>query len=295
MRDRIRSASSNRAVDAVASHPDDALHRLVQAGQHRQAGEWLVRAHAHEVVSLCRVMSRSRDDADDLAQDVFTRAVQALASFRGHASSRTWLLSIARNRCIDHLRARKRDPWRGVSDEPDAIADDTAMPHDLISRRACVDQALAELAEGERALVVLRYRHGMEFAELAEVFGLREGAVRMRVSRALSRMRSRLDADLATALAPPAAAPAPFAAPAPAKPRRARHATDETQPTPTFDLGFGSRGAAAPPRDASLSRANDGGPPTPQLGAGAAPDPLHLYFVAADEPIDLDRFLRAVA
>lgn len=291
-------------MDAVASHPDDVLHRLVHAGKHREAGEWLVRAHAPEVVSLCRVMSRSREDADDLAQDVFTRAVQALPSFRGHASSRTWLLSIARNRCIDHLRARKRDPWRGVSDEPDAIADETAMPHDLISRRAEVDRALAELAEGERALVVLRYRHELEFSELAEVFGLREGAVRMRISRALSRMRAHLDAaDLSATLAAPAAAPLPAspmarpsAAPAMPAPRRARRATDETQPTPTFDLGFGSPANPTPQAPAKHDgRGLAGGPPTPARGAGAVPDPLHLYFVATDEPIDLGRFLRAVA
>jgi hypothetical protein len=71
------------------------------------------------------------------------------------------------------------------------------------------------LHETDRALVVLRFRQGMDYAEIAQAFGLREGTVRMRLSRALARMRATLQT--------PAALPSTFgAAPAPLRPTAAR-------------------------------------------------------------------------
>lgn len=170
----------------------------VETGQHRRAAEWLVLRYADEVMGLCTAMVRDRVAAEDLVQDVFGRAFMGLAGFRAEASSRTWLLKIARNRCIDHLRARQREPWGGVDPdaelEPDALPDDEPMPHDLLDRRGEVEAALDSLAEGDRALIVLRFRNGLDYSELAMAFGLKEGTVRMRVSRALARMRHALEA-----------------------------------------------------------------------------------------------------
>jgi RNA polymerase sigma factor (sigma-70 family) len=151
--------------------------------------------------------------AEDLTQEVFGRALTALRDFRGESSARTWLLKIARNRCIDHLRARQREPWGGVGDEaePDQHPDSAPLPVDLIARRGQLSLALEQLAEGERALVILRFRHGLDYRELAAAFGLREGAVRMRISRALARMRRAL-------VEPPPPMPQAAPAPAPAPP-----------------------------------------------------------------------------
>lgn len=190
---------------------DAPLANWIRAGDLRRAGEWLVRAHAADVVALCTAMLRDRAAAEDAAQEVFSQAFEHLAGFRGDASPRTWLLAIARNRCIDTLRARKRDPWAGASDddEPDQHADVAPLPAALLAARADVEAALAALGEGERALVVLRFKNGLEVRELAEAFGLREGTVRMRLSRALGRMRAALET-------PPHAAPVVQAAAAPA-------------------------------------------------------------------------------
>lgn len=171
------------------------LAQYLSSGDLRGAGTWLVERHAHEVVGLCRAMVHDAHAAEDLAQEIFGRAFTSLGSFRGESSPRTWLLAIARNRCIDHLRSLKRDPWRGAptgDGDPDMQPDQRPLPSDLISRRDQVASALRQLSEGERALVILRYRHGLEYRELADVFGLKEGAVRMRMSRALSRMRRAL-------------------------------------------------------------------------------------------------------
>jgi len=170
---------------------------LVASAEHRRAAEWLVLHYADEVMGLCLAMVRNRSTAEDLVQDVFGRAFLGLKGFRGDASARTWLLTIARNRCFDYLRARKREPWgapgSGTALEPDSVPEDVPLPSELLARRADVEAALDELPEADRALIVLRFRNGLDYSELAIAFGLKPGAVRMRVSRSLNKMRRALE------------------------------------------------------------------------------------------------------
>lgn len=141
---------------------------------------------------MCRALVRNESRAEELAQDVFVRAFGALDGFRGEASSRTWILAIARNRCMDELRRGAISP---IEDDPDALEaplDDTPLPAELCENRAEVLRALHVLPELQRALVVLRFVHGFDYAELGKTFGIKSGTARMRVSRALSRMRDEL-------------------------------------------------------------------------------------------------------
>ena len=181
---------------ATTPTPPAELARLIARGDRRRAAALLVREHAPAVFALCRAMVRDPRLAEDLSQDAFTRAFGALDGFRGEASPRTWLLAIARNRCLDHLVRARRAPWAGHDDaEPDDHAADEPPPFDLLSRREDAERAMAVLGESERALVVLHFGHGVGYLELADSFGLREGAVRMRISRALAKMREALRED----------------------------------------------------------------------------------------------------
>lgn len=156
----------------------------------------LVRMHAAAVYALCRAMVRDHVLAEDLAQDTFARAFAGIAGYRGEASPRTWLLAIARNRCLDYLANAKRAPWGTDPDpEPDEHVMEQPAPYDLLANRADAERAMAVLAETERALVVLHFGHGVGYPELADSFGIGQGAARMRVSRALAKMRDALHAD----------------------------------------------------------------------------------------------------
>ena len=163
---------------------------LIARGERKRAASLLVRDHAAAVFALCRAIVRDPRLAEDLSQDAFTLALGALARFRGEASPRTWLLRIARNRCLDHLDRARRAPWAGSDVEPDHHAADAPAPYDLLSVRQDTELAMSVLGEIDRALVVLHFGHGVPYRELAESFGLRDGAVRMRISRALARMRA---------------------------------------------------------------------------------------------------------
>jgi RNA polymerase sigma-70 factor, ECF subfamily len=191
--------------------PSTELARLIARGDRGRAASLLVKEYAPAVFSLCRAMVRDSRLAEDLSQDAFARAFAALDGFRGEASPRTWLLKIARNRCLDHLDRLKRTPWGAEEPEPDELSSDEPPPVELLSRRQDAERAMAVLAEGERALVVLHFGHGVGYPELADSFGIREGAVRMRISRALARMRAALaQSDVEAALdRESAAAPAP--------------------------------------------------------------------------------------
>src|SRR6186713_3237593 len=93
----------------AATHAE--LAHLIARGDRKHAASLLVRDHAPAVFALCRAMVRDPRLAEDLSQDAFARAFGALDGFRGEASPRTWLLKIARNRCLDHLDRERRAPW----------------------------------------------------------------------------------------------------------------------------------------------------------------------------------------
>ncbi len=167
---------------------DQAFRDHLKRGDRKAAGTWLVRHHAPEVRGLCCAMAGS--EGEDLAQDVFIKAFAGLPEFRGEASARTWILAIARNRCLDHLRRLQRAPVE-LDDQVDLEGpiDDSPLPSWMVQNRDAVRRALDVLGEVPRAMIQLRFVHGLDYGELGEVFGIRSGTARMRVSRALARMR----------------------------------------------------------------------------------------------------------
>lgn len=243
----------------VGAARDPELSGLLARGDLRSAGQWLVERYARDVVGLCRAMVRERHLAEDLAQDTFSNALVELGGFRQDASARTWLLTIARNQCIDHIRRTKRAPlqeWGDDGFEPDEHADPAPLAVERFLDQREIQLALDTLAESERALVVLRFRHGLDYPELANVFGVKQGTVRMRLSRALGRMRNQLEA----LQAPEEAA---FGAP---PPRQAEEALAERGRATT---GARPRTAALPPAAAAPPPAPGAAPPPPPPAAPA--------------------------
>ncbi|HEX5198298.1 MAG TPA: sigma-70 family RNA polymerase sigma factor [Actinoplanes sp.] len=119
-------------------------------------------------------------DADDLTQDTYLRAVRALPTFAARASARTWLLSIARRVCADHLRSvvrQRRVQQRLAAAPPDGPVVDRSGLH-------AVADLVGGLAEDRRVAFVLTQVLGLSYAEAAEVASVPVGTVRSRVARA---------------------------------------------------------------------------------------------------------------
>jgi RNA polymerase sigma-70 factor (ECF subfamily) len=148
--------------------------------------------HPHVLGYFARRLD-ARADAEDLTATVFHRVLAVLDRYDPErASVRGWVLAIARNALVDHLRAR-RDHAKD-DDVLDQLADaalrpDDALAHDddLRELRALV----AELPAQTREMLALRYVDGWRCREIAGVFALSEAAVKQRFSRTLRELRAR--------------------------------------------------------------------------------------------------------
>jgi RNA polymerase sigma-70 factor (ECF subfamily) len=150
---------------AVAAQSGDtaALHAFVRA---TQADVWRLCAHLGDQAS-----------ADDLTQETYARALASLRGFRGEASAKTWLLTIARRAVADDIRARQRHRRR------DAAAVRTSLqpgPDSSVPLAAVVEA----LDHDRRAAFVLTQMLGLSYAQAAEVCRCPVGTIRSRVARA---------------------------------------------------------------------------------------------------------------
>lgn len=143
-----------------------------------EAAAAFVRATQADVWRLC-VHLGSRQAADDLAQETYSRAFAALHRFGGRSSARTWLLSIARRVCADAVRqaVRHRDLHARAAAGVQLLSGD---PADATAVRAL----LAGLERDRREAFVLTQLVGLSYAEAAEVCGCPVGTIRSRVARA---------------------------------------------------------------------------------------------------------------
>jgi RNA polymerase sigma-70 factor (ECF subfamily) len=138
----------------------------------------LVRATQADVRRLCAHLV-SQDEADDLAQETYERALRALPGYRGDAPVRLWLLSIARRTCADALRRRQRRSR--LTRRLLALPVET-QPAETGS--AAGDELLNALDPDRRAAFVLTQLLGLSYAEAATACGVPVGTIRSRVARA---------------------------------------------------------------------------------------------------------------
>lgn len=139
----------------------------------------------------------SAGDAEDLTEDVFVRAWEALNTFEygGEGSFQSWLYRIAHNIVIDHYRKRQPQSWTSeqlaLEEAPIPRVEDVAHHNQDIMRLA---QAIKELDGTEQQVIVLRFIEGLSHGEVAGIIGKTEGASRVIQHRALVNLRAILDA-----------------------------------------------------------------------------------------------------
>lgn len=188
------------------SPPDAELVRRAQAGE-LAAFETLVNRHERHIFSLALRIVRQEQDAEDVTQTAFLSALESLAGFRGEASFATWLARIATHAALKVLRKRQgldlvsldtaAEP--GSTDEaiphPEYIADWRQNPERLARRnetKQLIETALAELDQKHRLVFLLRDVEGFSVRETAEILGISEVNVKVRLLRARLRLRERL-------------------------------------------------------------------------------------------------------
>jgi RNA polymerase sigma-70 factor (ECF subfamily) len=177
---------------------------LVRACQRGEAGalDALIRATYADVYALARRMLADPDEAADATQEVFVRVMRSVLGFRGESAFGTWLHRVTVNVCLTMLRKRSRAREAGLvaghtafglpGDEAGLAArgpqpDEVAATADLAARS---EAALATLPEEARAVVVLRDIEGLSTREVAELLGVTETVVKVRLHRAHTRLRA---------------------------------------------------------------------------------------------------------
>jgi RNA polymerase sigma-70 factor (ECF subfamily) len=152
-------------------------------------------AHVDQVYGFFSYRLRGGADAEDLTQQTFERALRAWGRYDPErASVATWLLVIARNLLVDHLRSSRRARERPLDDAPAHDPALAAAPdrHDL-GLPPELERALMELGNRERELIALRFGSDLSCPEIAALTGLTLANVQQILSRSLRRMRAGLE------------------------------------------------------------------------------------------------------
>jgi len=160
--------------------------------------EELLRTHGGSMRRLCALYESNASERDDLLQEIAFAIWRALPSFRGECSEKTFVYRIAYNRALSH-RFRKQLPAVPLS-AADEVADPAASPAhaaEQASDRERLQQAVGQLPDNLREPVVLRLE-GLSDREIADVLGLTEGNVAVRLTRARQALRAVLLPDART-------------------------------------------------------------------------------------------------
>lgn len=173
---------------------DEALLKRSAAGD-QQASALLINRHSPRVLSLAQRMLGNRDDAEDVAQDVFLKVFRTAGNWEeGKAKFTTWLHKVTVNQCYDRLR-KKRET---VMDEPPEQEDDTDGPATQMlatQRGKRLRAAIDELPDRQRAALLLSHYEELSNPETAEILEISVEAVESLLSRARRSLREALKAE----------------------------------------------------------------------------------------------------
>lgn len=164
-----------------------------------RAFEALVRRHEDRVLTNCRYLTGSPDDAQDLAQEVFVKAFFGLPRFEGRSTFGTWIQRIKANHCLSFLQRRKKRTFVDIG-EPglerhDDLQEKPAAEKNLQAedKRERIAAVLDSLPEKLRLALIMRDLDGMAYQDIADVLGTGLSATKMRIKRAREEFRRLYD------------------------------------------------------------------------------------------------------
>lgn len=175
------------------------LIRKAQAGQ-PGAFNTLVEKYQRKMFHLAYGMTRNRETADDLTQDVFLKAYSSLKNFRAESGFGTWIYRIAVNTIKDHLRkeGRKRTlPFdESIQDQSLSAQEDSAFikeqEQEKAVRRKLLRRAVESLPEKYRTILTLRDIQGIPYSDIAAILRISPGTVDSRLFRARKQLKKQM-------------------------------------------------------------------------------------------------------
>ncbi|MGC1298108.1 MAG: sigma-70 family RNA polymerase sigma factor [Alloacidobacterium sp.] len=194
--------STPQAAAGLRQERETALIAAILAGE-REKFHDLIRPYERQVYLTALTLVKDETEAEDVAQEAILRAYRKLASFRGDAKFSTWLIAITLNEARTRLREQRRasfDSLDGHDAEegdytPAALTDWREVPSEALERqeiRELMRQAVAELPDPFRQVVVLRDIEELSVNETAEALGISIALVKVRTHRARLLLQKKL-------------------------------------------------------------------------------------------------------
>ncbi len=189
-------------TEEVDAPEDDELVLKSQQGD-IHAFDQLVERYHGKIYGLTYNMTSNREDAEDLTQEIFIKAFEALPRFKGKSSFYTWLYRIAINKTINYRKKRNRKRALSLDQFDQEIKLDDVY-HDLTAKgsplrhlslselQIKLNEALQNLSEKHRTVVVMHDMQGIPHEEIAKVVGASVGTVRSRLFYARRQMQAEL-------------------------------------------------------------------------------------------------------
>jgi len=187
------SAALGRVSAQQLHTTDERLVALTRRGQHA-AFETLCGRYQSRLLSFCRHMLASREDAEDVLQEVFTAAFNAILADERDINVRPWLYRIARNRVALYFRQKGIERRGQKALEDRNPAGNTPEPStDALETPELLHAALLELSETEREALRLKFSQSFSHAEIARLLQIEQTYLGVVVFRALRKLRRRLE------------------------------------------------------------------------------------------------------
>jgi RNA polymerase sigma factor (sigma-70 family) len=168
---------------------DESLVEKIVAENQTQIYGVLYNRYFPKVLDKCYSFVKNKKVAEELANDILSKAFEKLGSFKGKSSFSSWLYSISYNYIIDFLRKKKQlhyPKWNKENELPEII-DETDTDINELSYEKLLE-VLEMIHPEEKALLLMKYMHAISIKDIAVSLSISEDAVKMRLKRARSRV-----------------------------------------------------------------------------------------------------------
>ncbi len=158
----------------------------------------LMKEYGHDIWSYAYVMTKRREAADDLMQDVFLSAFRQMHSFRGESSIKTWLLTMTRNKCLNYLKSAflRKVTLMDIIRSPETVHSAEQQLIDRIQTQE-IWNIVMKLPVKYREVILLEAHYGYTEQEMAELLNVPNGTIKSRLHRARARVEKAIkEADI---------------------------------------------------------------------------------------------------
>jgi len=167
------------------------INRILQ-GEPQLYGE-IISAYKNAVFSLCYRMVYQKQEAEDLSQEVFLKVYRNLGKYNQKMKFSTWILSIARNTCIDYLRKNRGENVpleEGIRTKEVPISAEEAYLYK--EQKQEIERAISALPEEYRLLITLYHQQGQSYKEITEILNMPMSLVKNRLHRGRKMLKEQL-------------------------------------------------------------------------------------------------------